>query len=77
MNKIIEVCDEVNIYDNTDRFKEIIYFKDGKLIKRMVRDLKFLLNDEDNSDNVDVINLWDDKLGLQKFGVQYHEMDDD
>ena len=52
-------------------------FKDGKLIKRMVRDLKFLLNDEDNSDNVDVINLWDDKLGLQKFGVQYHEMDDD
>lgn len=53
------------------------FFKDGKLIKRMVRDLKFLLNDEDNSDNVDVINLWDDKLGLQKFGVQYHEMDDD
>ena len=52
-------------------------FKDGKLIKRMVRDLKFLLNDEYNSDNVDVINLWDDKLGLQKFGVQYHEMDDD
>ena len=32
LNKIIEVCDEVNIYDNTDRFKEIIYFKDGKLI---------------------------------------------
>lgn len=53
------------------------FFKDGKLIKKMVRDLKFLLNDEDNSDNVDVINLWDDKLGLQKFGVQYHEMDDD
>ena len=30
--KIIEICHEVNIYDNTDRFKEIIYFKDGNLI---------------------------------------------
>ena len=32
LNQIIEICDEVNIYDNTDRFKEIIYFKDGNLI---------------------------------------------
>ena len=24
MNDVIEICDEVNIYDNTDRFKEII-----------------------------------------------------
>lgn len=32
LNKIIKICDEVNIYDNSDRFKEIIYLKDGNLI---------------------------------------------
>lgn len=32
LNQIIKVCNEVNIYDNTERFKEIMYFKDGKLI---------------------------------------------
>lgn len=52
-------------------------FKDGKLLKRMVKDLKFLLDDADEStDAVELISLWDDKLGLQKFGVQYHEKDD-
>lgn len=34
LNEIIGICDEINIYDNTDRFKEIIYFKDGNLIWR-------------------------------------------
>lgn len=52
-------------------------FSDGKLIKRMVKDLKYLLNDDGNDETTDIINLWDDKLGLQKFGVQYHEMEDD
>ena len=32
ISQIIEVCDEVNIYDNTYRFKEILYFKDGNLV---------------------------------------------
>ena len=32
LNQIIEFCDEVNIYDNTYRFKEIIYFKNGSLV---------------------------------------------
>ena len=26
------ICDEINIYDNTEIFKEIIDFKDGNLI---------------------------------------------
>lgn len=26
LNKIIEVCDEINIYDNTEKLREIIYF---------------------------------------------------
>lgn len=30
--EVINLCDEINIYDNTHRFKEIMYFKDGKLV---------------------------------------------
>ena len=30
--QIISFCDEINIYDNTYRFKEIIYLKNGSLI---------------------------------------------
>ena len=32
LTRIIEFCDEVNIYDNTYRFKEIVYFKNGSLV---------------------------------------------
>jgi len=28
----IEICDEINVYDNTEVFKEIIDFKDGNII---------------------------------------------
>ncbi|MGH4049812.1 MAG: zeta toxin family protein [Clostridium sp.] len=28
----IEICDEINVYDNTEIFKEIIEFKDGNII---------------------------------------------
>lgn len=48
-------------------------FVDGKLMIRMVADLKYLLGVEDEDDEADIINLWDDKLGLQKFGVSYRE----
>lgn len=52
-------------------------FVDGKLMIRMVADLKMLLGLEDDSENqADVMNLWDDQLGLQKMGVQYHEFKD-
>lgn len=52
-------------------------FKDGKLLVRMVRDLKSLLGVPDEDSDVDMINLWDDRLGLQKFGVQYQELPED
>ena len=53
-------------------------FRETKLIKQMVLDLKhLLLGDADQDQDVDVMNLWDDKLGLQKFGVQYHEQQSD
>ncbi|MGH4122223.1 MAG: hypothetical protein ACREV6_04710 [Clostridium sp.] len=32
MKDVIEICDEINVYDNTQIFKEIINFKDGNLI---------------------------------------------
>lgn len=49
-------------------------FKDGKLIERMVKDLKYLLDIKDQSEVQAVMSLWDNKKGLQKFGVQYHEL---
>ena len=53
-------------------------FRETKLIKQMVVDLKhLLLGDADQDQDIDVMNLWDDKLGLQKFGVQYHEQQSD
>lgn len=48
-------------------------FVDGKLMLRMVRDLKDLLHIEDALPEADLVNLWYDKLGLQKNGVSYHE----
>lgn len=32
LNKILKVCDEINIYDNTNIFKQIMYIKSGDLI---------------------------------------------
>ncbi|GAA3635849.1 type I-E CRISPR-associated endonuclease Cas1e [Lactobacillus hamsteri] len=52
-------------------------FSDGKLVEKMVRDLQYLLldKDADNYRSAEVMHLWDDRNGLQKFGVQYHESD--
>lgn len=52
-------------------------FVDGKLIIRMVKDLKTLLGMPADAEEADVVSLWDDRLGLQKFGVQYHELQED
>lgn len=51
-------------------------FKDGKLIEKMVKDLKYLLNVKDLGEVHAVMNLWDNRKGLQKFGVQYHELEE-
>jgi len=34
LNYVIEVCDEVNIYDNTEVLKEVIYLKNDEIIWR-------------------------------------------
>lgn len=51
-------------------------FKDGKLLIKMVKDLKLLLHDTDLPDEVEIMHLWDNKKGLQKFGVQYHDFEE-
>ncbi len=48
-------------------------FVDGKLLRQMVLDLKAILGVNDVTTETSNLNLWDDRLGLQKFGVQYHE----
>lgn len=52
-------------------------FREGKILKRMVNDLKYLLDVSDEElDNIKVVmSLWDDQEGLQKFGVQYSEFE--
>lgn len=52
-------------------------FVDGKLMVRMVADLKHLLGDVDVAVDANVVNLWDDQLGLQKNGVSYREFNKD
>lgn len=34
LNSVVRICDEVNIYDNTEMLKEVIYLKDNKIIWR-------------------------------------------
>lgn len=49
-------------------------FRDGKILSQMVTDLKDLFGISNGQDGADLFQLWDDKLGMQKMGVQYHEM---
>lgn len=32
LNEVIKICDEVNIYDNTEVLREIAYLKHGKIV---------------------------------------------
>lgn len=48
-------------------------FKDGKIIKRITKDLYSLMDGEKQDVSVDLISLWDDKEGLVKHGVSYRE----
>lgn len=49
-------------------------FASGKLLVQMVRDLKMLLKVDDGSEP-EVMHLWDNRDGLQKFGVQYRNFE--
>ena len=32
LNKVIDICDRINIYDNTDMFKLVMVFDNGEMI---------------------------------------------
>lgn len=49
-------------------------FVDGRLIQRVVKEVQFLLEvEEDELLEVDIINLWDEKTSLASFGINYSE----
>ena len=49
-------------------------FVDGRLIQRVVKEVQFLLEvEEDELLEVDIINLWDEKTPLASFGINYSE----
>ena len=48
--------------------------KDGRIMVRMVRDIRVLLMDEAEEEiDVDIVELWDDKQGFLKSGVAYKD----
>ena len=48
---------------------------DGKLLKRIVDDLQFLMKVEDDEQiEIDVLNLWDDKNETVRYGISYQEV---
>lgn len=49
-------------------------FSDGKLLKRIVKDLQYLMEIEaDEVFEIESLNLWDDKEELKSHGVNYSE----
>lgn len=69
-------------YEKTDDIGRISRLKvrdkiaDGKLNQKIVKDLQYLLDIEDEERiNLDVLNLWDDKDELMNHGVSYKEGD--
>lgn len=51
-------------------------FVDGKILKRIVKDIQFLLEvEEDKGFEIDTMQLWDDKESLVDYGVSYREVE--
>ena len=48
-------------------------FVEKKLMEQVVADIKYLLDEEDGIE-ADLINLWDDKEDLVKYGINYSEV---
>ena len=48
-------------------------FVDGQLMAKIVKDLQYLFDTKDLNIEIDIMNLWDDKDKLVKYGVNYYE----
>lgn len=68
-------------YDKNDDIGRISRLKlrdaiaDGKLSQRIVKDLQYILEIEEDQVTLDILNLWDDKEKLKSHGVSYKEGD--
>lgn len=69
-------------YEKTDDIGKISRLKvrdqiaDGKLSQRIVKDLQYLMDiDEDQRVDLDILNLWDDKGQEKAHGISYKEGD--
>lgn len=52
------------------------FFMDGKLTKRIVKDMQYLIDIEENDMiEIETISLWDDKDNLVEYGINYSEYD--
>jgi len=59
----------------TTRLRVRDAFVNGKIMKKIVRDLQYLMDVETDEEMlIDTINLWDDKERLVKHGVNYEEV---
>lgn len=68
-------CNEDDDIGKITRLKMRDALVDGKLLKRIVQDLQYLMGITDEIIEGDVFHLWDDKDGLIKHGVNYERMD--
>ncbi|AMB92904.1 type I-E CRISPR-associated endonuclease Cas1 [Aerococcus christensenii] len=68
-------CNEDDDIGKITRLKMRDALVDGKLLKRIVQDLQYLMGITDEIIEGDVLHLWDDKDGLIKHGVNYERMD--
>ncbi len=72
--EIASSIDEEDDLERVTRLRIRDSFVDGKIIKRIVEDLQYLLNVEKTHEfYADIVNLWDDKQDLASYGVSYRE----
>lgn len=72
-----EVASETDTEDDIGQITRLRMrdaFQNGKIIKKAVQDIQYLLNvSEDEQVEADLVNLWDDKEGSVKYGINYSE----
>ena len=72
--KLASFADEKDDIGRIARHKVRDSVADGKLMAKIVKDLQFLLDiDEDELIEIDTLSLWDDKAKLVKYGTNYME----
>lgn len=72
--KLVSEAAESDDIGRLARLKSRDSFVDGRLLQNIVKDIQKLLKVEiDHQFEADIINLWDDKTGLYRHGINYYE----